>query len=933
VRSLKLLVASLFALALLAPPASAEFGLNDIEVEFRAKDGSPATQAGSHPYEAQYSFDLNTVKERPVGGEDGTYIDGALRDLDILQPLGFAGDPAAVPRCLTVEFLEEECPDSSAVGYMTGEISSYGNIAPLPLNPVYLLEPAPGNAGKLGFWVAEVPIAVDLGLTESEPYRVLSTLRNTPGVVEVVSSDLTVWGNPADPDHDALRGDCALTLEADLCSADVPVRPLITLPRSCTGPLQTLFRATPWWTGNPLEPSAGGPGFEETASSQGMTGCEKLPFSPEISSVPTSDQASSPTGLTFTLQVKDEGLINPTGIAHSDIKKTVVALPEGMTLNPSIAAGLATCSLAQYEAEDIDSVPGEGCPEASKVGSLEVQTPLLGDEILRGSIFVAAQDDPERPGAENPFDTLLALYLVIRHPELGIVVKQAGRVDPDPETGQITTTFEDIAQVPFSELRVRLREGARSPLIGPDRCAPYTTTATLTPWARPSEQFVATSSFQINTGPGGSPCRPAPPFSPGFSAGSIDNTAAAYTPFFLRLTRGDGEQDITRFSSVLPPGLVGKLAGVAKCPDQAIAAASSRSGRAELASPSCPPDSQIGRTVAGAGAGGQLTYVGGKLFLAGPYKGAPLSVAAIVPAVAGPFDAGTVVVRVALNLDPVTAEVIADGSASDPIPHILKGIPLKVRDLRVHVDRERFILNPTSCDPHQVRATLWGGGINPFSTADDAPVALASRFQASDCARLGFKPRLAFKLRGGTKRGGHPAVRATFRPRADDANLARGSFRLPRAAFLDQGHIRTICTRVQFAADACPKGAIYGNVRAFTPLLEEPLTGPVYLRASDNELPDLVFDLHGLVDIETAARVDSFKGGIRITFPRIPDAPLTKVVVNMQGAKKGLVENSRDICADPSRVTARLQAHSAKKRTLAPLWRGRCGGGKAPKRR
>ncbi|HEU4904608.1 MAG TPA: hypothetical protein VFT19_00625 [Solirubrobacterales bacterium] len=314
----------------------------------------------------------------------------------------------------------------------------------------------------------------------------------------------------------------------------------------------------------------------------------------------------------------------------------------------------------------------------------------------------------------------------------------------------------------------------------------------------------------------------------------------------------------------------------------------------------------------------------GTIYLAGPYNGAPLSVVALTPAVAGPFDAGTVVVRIALDLNPRTGEVIADGAASDPIPHILKGIPLKVREIRVSVDRPGFTLNPTSCDEESTRATLFGSNLDLFSAEDDVPVALQSRYQAANCSRLGFKPRLGLRLKGGTRRGGHPALRAVLRPRPGDANLEGTVVRLPRSAFLDQAHIRTICTRVQFAADACPKGAIYGYVRAFTPLLDEPLQGPAYLRSSNNKLPDLVFDLHGIVDIEASARIDSIRGGIRATFTKVPDAPISRVLVNMRGGKRGLIVNSRNLCKGKSRVNARLTAHNGKRRALRPLLRPQC---------
>jgi hypothetical protein len=394
----------------------------------------------------------------------------------------------------------------------------------------------------------------------------------------------------------------------------------------------------------------------------------------------------------------------------------------------------------------------------------------------------------------------------------------------------------------------------------------------------------------------------------------------------MRLTRNDGDQDLTKFSATLPPGMIAKLAGTSECPDQSIEAAKAKSGRQEQQSPSCPASSQIGHVLGGAGVGQVLTYAEGKIYLAGPYQGAPLSVAAIVPAVAGPFDVGTIVTRQALQLDPRTGVVTADGDRSDPIPHILAGIPLKVRDVRVYVDKPNFTLTPTSCDPFQTTAQIWGGGTDVFSSTDDTPHSLADRFQVANCQSLGFKPRLDLKLKGGTKRGGHPALTGTYTPRAGDANLKGLVLRLPRSAFLDQGHIRTICTRVQFAQKSCPQAAIYGHATAYTPLLDQPLSGPVYLRSSNHNLPDFVAELHGIVDVEAVARIDSKAGGIRATFSEVPDAPLSKVVVQMQGQKKGLIVNSTDLCAKAHRANLQLEAQNGKRLSARPEMRAGCGG-------
>ncbi len=939
--TIALLATALVALAI-APAARADFGLHGIEVTFSEPDGSPAApiQAGAHPFSMDTELEVNTVKEG--SGEELEFVNGAFRQLEVIAPEGFAADPNAVDPCSTLDFLTKpegafevpNCADGTVVG--TVEVT-VGNNGKRPeggeeTTPLYNLEPPPGAVAKLGFWASDTPVTVLVGLTSERPYRGRAVLSNAVQVLEIFGSSLSLWGTPADKDHDAERGRCLR--KGGLCSADITERPFLTLPRRC-GAIETVFRATPWWTGSPFSPSPGGAPFAETvATPPGLEGCEKIGFSPEISTQPTTESASSPAGLDVALEVKDEGLTNPVGIAtRSDIKKAVVKLPEGMTANPSLAEGLATCSEADLERETLHSLPGEGCPQAAKIGTLEVETPILAGKVFRGQVFVATQN-------ENPFNALIALYMVVKDPGLGVLLKLAGKVEPDPETGQLTTTFgepgHEIPQFPVSNFRFRFREGSRSPLITPERCGEFTTEAFFTPWANPASVLRKTSTFEITRGVGGGPCPAAgaPPFVPGFSAGSLNNSAGAYSPFHMRLTRRDGDQDLTRFSAVLPRGMIARLAGTTQCPEASIAAARARSGRAELAAPSCPPSSRLGAIIGGAGAGSQLTYVPGSFYLAGPLRGAPLSAVAIVPAVAGPFDVGTVVVRQALRVNPRSGEVRVDSEASDALPTTLAGIPLKVRDVRVEVDRPQFTINPTNCTPSTIAAQIWGSGLLPRDPGDDAPVTLLERFQASNCASLGFKPELSLRLKGGTRRGDFPALRTVYTPRPGDANISDLVLRLPRSAFLEQGHFRTICTRVQYAADACPAGAIYGHARAFTPILDQPLEGPLYLRSSDHKLPDLVFDLHGLVDVEAVARVDSHKGGIRATVEDVPDAPVSKIVVTMQGGQKGLIVNSRNLCAKKSRAAVELTAQNGKQRNLRALVKAvNCKKAKKPKRR
>ena len=904
------LTAFLALLVLLAAAPARALQLEDFDVAFSKEKGEEAMRAGEHPYRMNLSF---KVARKEIG--EKVYPVEAAKDLTFELPVGFSGIPVATPRCTAAQFLLDEfgntteCPAASTVGEISAELGEEGQTT-VGSTDVFNLVPSPGYAAKLGFRLAGVYITIDLALSESPPYRLEAKLRNISQVLEFFSSVTMIEGTPT-PEE----------------GAD-PVAFLVN-PRACEGPLETIWQTTSWQ--HPLAP----PVSEAVPTHGGFTGCGELPFAPSISARPTSKAATSPSGLDLSLDVPDPGLTNPEGRASADIEKAEVRFPSGLTINPSQAEGLEVCSEEQLALETSQSEFGAGCPAASKIGTIEVETPLLPEELFKGTLFVA---EPYR----NPFGTLIALYVVIKDPERGILLVQPIKVEPDPVSGQLVGTAEGIPQQPFSHFRLHFREGGRAPLITPPGCGSFDTTAVLYPYSG-GAPVVSPSSFQLISGPDNSPCPSgSAPFDPEFKAGTLNNSAGRYSPFDMWIGRGDGEQDITKFSATLPPGVLGKLAGVAQCPESGIAQAKSRTGEhggtAELNDPSCPAASRIGSTIAGAGVGSQLTYVKGSLYLAGPYNGDPLSVVSITPAVAGPFDAGTVLVRVALKLNPVTGQAEADGQASDPIPHILQGIPLNVRDLRVDVDAPQFTLNATSCEEEQTEAKLFGGG-TVLAPLPDHPVDLQARYQAASCASLGFKPKLRLRLKGGTRRGAHPALRAVVTPRPfKDANFARAVVKLPRSAFLDQGHIRTVCTRVQFAAGAgdgaaCPKGSVYGHAKAWSPLLEEPLQGPVFLRSSSHNLPDLVVALHGIVDIELAARIDSVHGGIRSTFAGIPDAPVSRFILAMQGGKKGLIVNSRNLCFKPkrNRALANLSGHNGKRRHSKPLLRP--GGCKKPHRK
>ncbi len=949
-RLVSMLAIALAAALWLPVAAQAQFGLNNLDLTFTEADGTPATQAGSHPFAMTTSFGVNFTEE---GGE--AFTDGRLKDAIIEQIAGLVGDTTAYPRCSSLDFLThpidapDKCPLDTAVGATASSVSEPGGWYG---SAIFNLVPPPGVLVRLGFHVLTVDIVVDVGLKHAPPYSPIGASRNIAQSLYVFASKLQLWGNPSNSAHDALRGKCYFQNEVllpgeefefesksgETCPVAARPKPFLTLPTRCSGPTSTFFAVDSWENpGTYLsggEPNLSEPNWvtgsvethDEEGAPRSFTACDSLGFKPSIIAKPTTKAAQSPTGLDFNLNVEDEGLTSTTGRSQSDIRKAVVTLPPGMTANPSVAEGLEVCSLADLTNESVDSAAGSGCPEASKIGTIEVESPLVSD-VLRGALYQA------KP-YENEFNALIAFYFVIKNPKLGVIIKQGVKVVPDPVTGQLTAITDNIPQIPFSHFRLHFREGGRSPLISPPGCGEFTVKAELTPWSG-GAPVESDSTFQIVSGPAEGPCPTGgiAPFHPGFEAGTTNNAAGAYSPFYMRLTRKDGEQDMTRFSAVLPPGVLAKIAGLTKCPEAAIANAKTRTGphggQEELEHPSCPASSRIGRTLAGAGVGSQLTYVPGSLYLAGPVGGDQLSVVAITPAVAGPFDAGTVVVREAVTANPVTAEAEVDGLHSDPIPHILKGIPLNLRDLRVYVDRQNFTFNATNCEASKARATLFGSFLLPLDPVDDVPVGLEARYQAANCAALGFKPKLAINLKGGTKRGGHPALKAVVTPRRADANFAGAVVTLPHSAFLDQAHIRTICTRVQFAANGgngggCPVGAVYGRAKVWTPILDEPLSGPVYLRSSNHNLPDLVMALHGIFDINLASRIDSRHGGIRSTFADIPDAPVSRFVLEMQGGKKGLIVNSRNLCAGKNRADSQLTGQNFKAYDFRQVVRASC---------
>jgi hypothetical protein len=971
--SVALLALALAALLLGAPSARAAFGFlpggEGFDVSATELDGSVDADAGSHPYELTTTIGLNPSAE-PAGAPGAFFSDGDVRDIRIDRPPGLIENPTAVGACPVTAFNTprsspfqeslsgESCPDNSQVGTITVR-SAYGGGTTRTFG-LFNLVPPPGFPALIGASPFGMPITFVSRIRGAEgEYGISLEATDISQQVDISALKLSLWGNPWLVGHDDERGNClneedpaayfgvpgslerepqtkpesAPFYEAGTCSVGNPkaLPPLayLTLPTACNGPLVSTVVADAWQQPTPVSQTS--LSHDELGNPQGLGGCD-LPGPGRETAVaqPTTDRAASPAGFNFTLERNQDGLLHnttpagrliPSTRAPTQVRTAVVDLPEGMTINPSVAAGLGVCTPAGYAAETAASAPGAGCPNDSKIGELKVESPLFGTPI-EGGIFLAQP-------YQNPFGSLLALYLVAKAPDRGVIVKLAGELSADPGSGRLVATFVDLPQLPYSHLVVAFREGQRSPLATPPACGSYVAQTNLTGWLEPGQAFSEGTQFQLSKGIGGGACPAAnAPFAPQSQAGTLNRNAGSYSSFYLHLTRSETDQEITGYSAKLPPGLLGKLAGVPFCPEAAIAAAHRNGGFAEAASPSCPAASQIGHTTAGYGLGSVLAYAPGALYLAGPYHGSPLSVVAVDPATVGPFDLGTVVIRSAVRVDPLTAQVSLDSTGSDPIPHILKGIPIHLRDVRVYIDRPGFMVNPTSCERFAIDSTLNGSGARFSDPSDDTVATISDPFQVSFCSSLDFAPRFALQLGGGTRRGRYPSVRATVTPRPGDANIGRVAVTLPPSEFLAQNHIRTICTLPQSAAERCPAKSIYGRARATTPLLDGPLEGPVYLRSSQHHLPDLVATLHGEgIRIDVVGRIDSVHGRMRVSYEVLPDAPVTSFVMTLPGGKRGLLVNSDDVCTAPPAQALFIGQNNATRRLRPRLTNPKCARG------
>jgi hypothetical protein len=864
-------------------------------------------QAAGHPGAAFTQIITKHVKSA-LGQREPT---GTAKTFLVDLPAGLSVNAQATPKCeLEITESGDEaipaagCPADTEVGGSL--VTAFALGIELPFTepfPVYNVEPRAGEPARFAFSIGGLTtVILNAGVAWQSDYHEYFTIHIPeiallPGT-KLVQDRLTFDGtvgqageggafltNPStcnDAEAEPFRRQYATTLHADSHEEEAPedeydaLAPTFPPPAFLAGSQEVISYL----------PKGSKP-----------EGCAAVPFTPTTQTSAGTTSTDSPAPATIEVKMPFEPHAD---VYQSTVKTVKLSLPQGLGLNPAAAPALGTCTEAQF---GIGTRGPIGCPADSRLGSVELETPVLPKGSLKGDAYLAAPEgnDPES-------GKLYRLFLDASSAQRGVSVRLAAGISAKESTGRLTATIEDAPQLPFTSFAVKLDGKAVSPLTSPSTCGPNVTTHEFGSYSGTPDSGATEPGFELTGAPGGGNCAKTGaerPFAPSFAAAPADNKAKAQTNYTLNVQRKDGEEELKGIDVTLPPGTTAGLEGVAYCSAEALAAPV----------PSCPSASFIGTSQIEVGAGGNPLKLDGKVYFGGPYKGAPLSMAIVTPAVAGPFDLGTVVVRAAVTVEPETGQIHV---VSDPIPDVVGGAKLDLRSLTVDLSRKQFVRNGTSCKPASVTGTLFGAGNDPGNAAGWTSRAVSVGSWVSGCKALEFKPRLQLTLSGSTKRAGHPHLKAVLRARTvKDADIASLSVGLPHALFLDQASLGTVCTRPQFAADQCPEKSIYGRARAWSPLLEAPLEGPVYLRSSSNKLPDLVAHLQGQVTIDLAGRIDTHAGGIRTSFESVPDLPVSKFELNLPGGKHGLLEASRDLCRSPVDAKVLAVGHNSRRANLS----------------
>jgi hypothetical protein len=880
-RALTVTAAAILVSGLLAAHAPASQTISEYAVT------STNTQAGAHP-------DLIAKLKLEDAGQPEV-----ARDIEIDLPPGIFGNPGAIYKCRALDFAFNQCSPGAQAGTVkiVANYESDPNFV-LGTAPVYNMQPVGDETGRLAFVAptVNVPVTIPVNVRSESDYGLELNVKGIPQEVPLSFAELTIWGFPAAESHNSERfrpgspgapPACLGVLSTECLSppfaqAGLVVAPYTHNPSRCTSqPLPVALTVSTYQ--DPGNPSTA------TSSFPATTGCEKQKFDPVFNLGLTTEETDAPSGL--DIQLRADQFLAGSGASPSQLRSAVLTLPPGLTINPDAADGQTSCSDAQ--AGFGTDAPGR-CPDNAKIGTVDVHTPALDGPLL-GSLYIG---EP-KPGNQY------RVFMIFDG--FGVHAKLFVSIHPDPATGQLTMKAENLPEVPFEEFNLHLFASDRGLMATPTRCSIYGATSVLTPWNDVLASQNSDPNVSLTSGPGGKPCPGlVRPFTPRLAAGTSNPIAGGFSSFHLKLDRDDGDQFLGDLTFRMPPGFTGDLRGISYCPEAAIAAAAQNMGRAERANPSCPASSEIGTTNVAAGPGSHPFHAAGKMYLSGPLKGAPLSLAAITPALAGPYDYGTQVVRVALRVDPITAQVSA---LSDRVPQIIGGIPIRMRSIQVNIDRARFTINPTNCSPFTVDSQ----GIGDQGTVTD----FSSYYQAVNCATLPFRPRMSVTQLGGkgqTQRSKNPKLRFDLRTRAGDANIKSVSVTLPKAFAIDQRHLGNICSKAQLEAERCQGRQPIGHAWVRTPLLDEPLQGPAYAVSGFGKLPRLAFILAGQVTIVPQAESLSVQGGkLQTIVPVVPDAPIGHFRLTLLGGSKGYLANTRNLCeAGAGRIVVDYTAQSGR---------------------
>jgi hypothetical protein len=880
-RARNLLVALLGIAALaaivLASPAAAQ-GMEISEFETTAS----SNEAGAHP-------DLRT-RFRLSGAGDPEIA----KDIIFELPKGMYGNPSVLTQCSSVDFALTQCPPSAQAGLLVVRANYEGNPEYLlGTAPIYSVDPGGGEAARFAFTVPtlDIPIMIPVNVLSADGYRLRFTVSGITQLAPLAAADLKFWGFPAAEEHFIERfgkgspgeppgcpGEESTFCKFNWAQAGMPVLPFTGNPSLCGQELPTTLRVETYQS----------PGVEIEAkdSYEPITNCARQTFKPVAQAKLTSTETDSPSGIDLIVKAPQ---VQSKAAAPSQVRTVVLRMPDGLTINPDAADGQSACSDA---AAALGTEAPAHCPDNAKIGTITISSAALPDD-LEGAIYFG---EP-KPGNQY--------RLLVIAEGFGIRTKFLGDLLPDPKTGQMTAVFEDLPQLPFEEYGIHLFASDRGVLATPTRCGIHITETNLFPWNNLLPDQKAQFGVSIDSGPGGMLCPGEKrPFHPRLEAGTSNSQAGGFSDFHLKLDRDDGDQFLGDLTFTMPPGLTGSLRGLTYCPETSIAAAAHRAGRAEQSVPSCPPASHLGTTNVAAGPGSHPFHAVGDIYLAGPFKGAPLSLVAITPALAGPYDYGVVVVRVAIHVDPLDAHVFA---ASDTVPAIIGGVPIRMRSIQVNLDKPHFIINPTNCSPMSVASQGIGdqGAITDFS----------SYFQAINCANLPFGPKFSVRQLGGRKqshRSANPALRFDLRTRPGEANISTIAVTLPPAYSIDQRHLGNLCSEKELLSTKCAGRTPIGRASTRTPLLDQPLAGPAYAVSGGGGLPRLAFVLDGQVGLVPRAESLGVRGGLKTTVPVVPDAPIGHFVLDVFGGKHGYLQNTRDVCASPPAIKVQYTAHSGR---------------------